>query len=195
MYLPEYGPAGQITGRRRIVNGDTNVTAKEIWKANDKWPIGGRRGLNWSDQCRAFTEWRNANGRGTPVQFAEQQLNFTAQTAMAASRGLFQVMYVTAVDEDWVARNPETGETSRDPWLLQDTEENHQWQDGGSITVGTHYSAKRIGTPADFDSRSDYEQYLRVGFQRYNRYRPDYGDRVVSHSRRYTPEQNLLVFP
>lgn len=195
MYLPEYGPTGQITGRRHIVNGDTNVTASEIFKANDKWPIGGRRGLNWSNNCGAFKSWFRANPLGTPLQFAEQRLNFTAQTAMAASRGLFQVMYVTAVDEEWQARHPSTSEISRDPWLLQDTEENHRWQDGGSISVGTHYAARKIREPRIFDSRADYEQYLRDGFQRYNTHRTEYGSRVVSHSRRYIPEQNLPVFP
>lgn len=105
------------------------------------------------------------------------------------------MMYVTAVGERWVARNPQTGETSHDPWLLQDTEENHQWQDGGSISVGTHYSAKGMRTPGDFDTRADYEQYLRNGFQSYNPHRVGYGAGVLTHSRRYTPVQNQPVFP
>lgn len=192
MYVPSYED-GRITGRRRLTRDDRDVSAAEIFKGSDKWPIGSQkaRGLNWGAFCGAFRTWRKANPNGTTIEFADAKLNFTAQTATAASRGLFQIMYYTAVDQQWFARNRATGETSYDPYLLQDTRENHtDWENGGSVLVGSNYSARKMGiTPASFASRDEYLEWLRSGFQRYNPHKAGYGAELMDKSTRYPPLQ------
>ena len=191
--------------RRRITGADRGVKASDIFKANDLWPQpDGTRGMGWFRVgCGVINSWlrRNVPRDQTPtrkdvLEAADAVLNFTAQTHLAASYGLFQVMYSTAMQVRWKTTDAETGEVDQDPYLLLDTEENHRIPGGGSFAVGSAYDARNFGDdlPRLFTDRATYEERLRVMFQAYNPRKPDYGRDVMARSRSYVPSQPTLVF-
>ncbi|MFQ5777637.1 MAG: hypothetical protein ACE5IP_06480 [Terriglobia bacterium] len=100
-----------ITGEpltRFIQDGDNFISARDIFRSNDKRPDGSGR-WNWSDKVRkADLEGRKA------------QLTFTAQTALAASYGLLQMTYVEAISKrKWPGTT-----MGQNPSFLFDTEAN-----------------------------------------------------------------------
>jgi hypothetical protein len=101
---------------------------------------------------------------------------YDAQTAVAASYGLLQVLYTTAVETmQW---NVGQSGLTRHPSYLFDP--------GTSLDLGTGYDSRNIravpfhGNAApDFATLMEFQQSLETGFQQYNPRWPGYGHDVV----------------
>jgi hypothetical protein len=118
--------------------------------------------------------------------------NFVAQTAVASSYGLMQVLWTTANDFDlkW------GGVQGRhNPALLFDTDfdETHG---GGSLNLGTRYLVKffdnqnpaALAQTPSFASSAEFETALQNMFQAYNKGMAGYGAAVMAKSARYPPQ-------
>ncbi|MGH7488364.1 MAG: hypothetical protein ACREMY_22620, partial [bacterium] len=121
----------QTTNRpedRRVSNADRNVTARELWDDNDAKHVHE----NWTVYCGAeMADEINAPG--------STKLDFVAQTVLASSYGLQQVMWHEAVRTDlWdgVASRDTFGNTIhvKAPWYLFDRPEYIN-VGGGSVQI------------------------------------------------------------
>lgn len=110
------------TGGHAISAADAEVSAWEIFRCNDAR-------MNWK---------KRAGSRGAARAKALEKDLFTAQTSLAASYGLLQMTYVTAIDRKW-----RTADGAHNPSLLFDTEENLK-RGGGSLSVGTMMVVRSI---------------------------------------------------
>lgn len=85
---------------------------------------------------------RQKNGQTSTVSdYADAELDFQAQPAVASSYGVFQALYPTALWLKWSVTLP-GGQTSQDPKYLFDSDENLKLPEGGSIMVGSARVAK-----------------------------------------------------
>ena len=168
---------------RQINNADQFVSALEIYQHNDA-------NQNWS---------RVSPSRARAVQDNSDILNFTAQTPLAASFGLLQILYSTA-DRPmrWGGING-----ARNPSFLFDTEDNLA-AGGGSLELGSGY-LRRVFSTANptinsgnpvFTSRAAFEQAFERAFNVYNSGRTEgtYGPSVLNFSRGFSPVASTGIF-
>lgn len=106
---------------RAILPTDTLISAWEIFRCNDATNVKE----NWEKKAKEFGSERVAALKAHP---------FTAQTSLAASYGLLQVTYVTAID--FPLRWRGDVDQVKKPSLLFDSPENHQ-REAGSLRIGT----------------------------------------------------------
>jgi hypothetical protein len=170
---------------RAITEDDDRVTAYEIFLANDT-----RKRQNW------YRILGNRSKRDQMAADPEAALSFAAQTPMAASYGIMQVMWTTAVLSD--ENNFRVGYTSRNPSYLSDDEENLE---GGwsSLIVGTMFMKRCTRDsfrrqPPDLTSEDTFLESFRRPLVLYNGSR-DYPDDVFPLVRRWYPISNASIFP
>lgn len=188
-----FRPAGV---RRKLATEDRGVTALEIWRANDALKPKMNWGVYTATWCGLLGAYLKANPGKSAQDWADENLDFVAQTATASSYGVKQVMYQTAIDEKWEVTDPENQEwRSRDPRYLFDTEENHQLTNGGSIVIGTHFLAKKFGSEAGAlaSYAALHARYVEM-FQGYNPKKKGYSVGVDKHSQKFVPIQPAVIF-
>ncbi|HET7433950.1 MAG TPA: hypothetical protein VFN10_04460 [Thermoanaerobaculia bacterium] len=159
---------------RAIAAGDEQVTAYEIYIGNDT-----RRRENWFRMLGK--KWK----RDAIEEDASRALGFTAQTTMASSYGVMQVLWTTAVEND--EYNFRVGVEDRNPSFLTDESAN---LDAGcsSLVVGAMFMKRKAQQrfrrePPDLTSEATFMESFRVPLRQYNG-RYDYPDdvfRLVSH--------------
>lgn len=128
-------------------------------------------------------------------------LEFVAQTPLASSYGLLQILYATAILE---MRWPGVTAGGQNPSFLFDTTENQQ-AGGGSLDLGTRYfvgTYREVNSGVDhvapqFADMSELRTSFIRGFNRYNhkyrnsddaRYSTDrYGTAILGFSDKYVP--------
>lgn len=123
---------------------------------------------------------------------------WTAQTSLAASYGMMQVMYVTAIDAKWAG----TTAGAKNPTYLFDTTAN-QSTHGGSVELGGERvrNAARLLHSQDvnnpqFSSEVDLQQVFLDAWGRYNT-KPAYPGLILDASGRFPPAptaQQLAIF-
>ena len=159
--IPERDP---VTGQ--VVTGSTGAPQTRVLTANDRY-VSVQDIFTTNDQTQNWTSpriIRNPSTRATRVAQINNS-NFTAQLTLAASYGLLQVMYVTAIDWNWpgVVVN---GQQVRNPRYLFDSLQNTAIGGGtlalGTILVNRHYSLLYPTEVADTQA-GDYAQ-LRAKF-------------------------------
>ena len=167
--------------RRPISNTDTLVSALEIYQQNNSVH-------NWSQESPA---------RARRVRAEPDLLDFTAQTPLAASYGLLQILYPTAISPmQWRGVNG-----ARNPSLLFDSEANLA-AGGGSLPLGSNYVRRlfqRVNSSLLLDpvvsNREMFDQAFSSAFQAYNLYRDGYGAGVLQASQNYQPLPATSIFP
>lgn len=178
LYRPVKDTSGQIIDRTHLTVGDSDVLAGDIVKVMNKWPPGGKHGMNWivyPSACLAYRDWydqRILHGQsGSIDEWADAELNFQAQPAVASSYGLFQVLYRTAITEDWSATLA-GGQSSQDPKYLFDSDENLKLPRGGSVGVGSAWDAwsylEVIGAGGTLGSPELFTHSFNAMFKKYN---------------------------
>jgi len=170
---------------RPIDDADQFVSALEIFREND-----ARH--NWSNENQARTQ---------RVEDDPSLLDFTAQTPLAASYGLLQILYSTAIAPmNWAGVGPLK---RRNPSLLFDTPANLE-SGGGSLELGSGYLRRvflkanplvSVSDPELFDS-SAFEAAFERALNVYNRRKPTgpYGDLVLNFSRQFEPIPATSIF-
>ena len=174
-----------IRGRvlRPIAPSDTLVSALEIYQNND-----------------AVNRWSTFSpARARLVSKDPTLLAFTAQTPLAASYGLLQILYRTAID----VMNWPGVDGHRNPSLLFDTSAN-QTAGGGSLTLASGY-LRRIYSRANpsvsvtmpaFDSPNSFASAFEKAFNFYNHasITGAYGASVLRFVPRYAPVPSSTIF-
>jgi hypothetical protein len=133
---------------------------------------------------------------GSVLQPRLAALTFTAQPSLAASYGLMQVMYATALDMNWQGANGK-----RNPSFLFDTPENLA-NGGGSLEPGsklltTKYKLKNknAATFPLINSYSNLLQLFQKAYSAYNQGKDSYGEDVIivrSPNHQPIPDKPLL---
>lgn len=127
--------------------------------------------------------------------------DFSAQLSLAASYGLLQVTYVTALSERWAGNTGSCGPTSPiDPDNLFDTSCNLM-NGGGSLGIGTRITEANFATnqaagdpnPAVSDEPT-LETYFAQAYQLYNSGFNGYGTGVIAHSKSFEPTPSGTIF-
>lgn len=187
---------------RRLTDTDRDITARRIWEAND------------SNSAATHQNWSAASNRCSHRQEIANDpslLDFVAQTPVAASYGIFQMLYTTAIDEGWEGVTPDTKHLDQfvqAPKYLFDLPEN-LLINGGSIQIGTTYDVKHYRRlqassalchaqetyPTTLPDFAGYEHFLQKMFQSYNCYEPGYGSGVLDFARSFAPSMVTPVFP
>jgi len=174
--------------RRRIEDSDEFVSALEIFREND-----ARH--NWTEACRDCAELPRL--RANPAV-----LDFTAQTPVAASYGLLQILYSTAIAPmSW----PGAGEEGkRNPSLLFDTAANLE-MGGGSLELGSDYLRKVFAranpsvsvTEPTFTGQAAFDAAFEHALNYYNHHGTigPYGASVLNFSQQFEPIPSTSIFP
>jgi hypothetical protein len=169
---------------RAIADTDTLIIAWDIITAN---PLA-----NWQTKNRP-----NYNVVSRAIQRGDTCTGiWTAQTGLAASYGLLQVTYVTAIDTlQW--KGVDGGD--KNPSYLYDTAENLKIH-GGSVELGAELVKQAaielheqdVIAP-NFISRTDLENILLDGWSRYNN-DPPYPMLVLARADHFTPMFSKSIF-
>jgi len=172
-------PSSRLIVRRKIEPCDTFVGASEIYFDN--------YAQNW---------WKGK--KATSVKADPSLLEFTAQTGLASSFGIMQVMYVTAVGtRGWLGINAQDGKhpaASKNPSYLFDTDENITLG-GGSLLLGAnqlaYWMSKKVtqNTSQPFTSESDMRRAFRYSLGKYNK-SASYPSAVIRLIDQYVPTSN-----
>lgn len=172
--------------RRRIAATDTLVSAREIYDQND-----------------ASQRWSATSSRRRLRRIAADPtlLDFTAQTPTAASYGMYQVLYTTAISSRWAGADG--GQLN--PHYLFDTLANLA-VGGGSVQVAMivlrdAFERANRGASANplYRIQDDLEVDFRHAFNIYNHGNPgdapnNYGSGVINDSRAYHPRPSSTIF-
>ncbi len=201
-----YSTAGIPIQRANIGAADRGVPAKDIVKAMNEWPVGSGHGMRWIWQhprrsCNPYWTWFHYNypanvpsSYSTISTWLDQTFNFVAQPTMASSFGAFQVLYTTALEDQWQVTLAD-GTIDWNPKYLFDTSANHQLSGGGSVMAGSEHDAKdflkRAGTPASFSSRDAFDSAMSDMFQDYNSGWQGYGAGVMDFAKLYVTDVPL----
>jgi hypothetical protein len=192
--LPRAQDGSEIPIRPMDVCPDLCVSAREIFENNDKTTVGVSQ--NWSAKKNAgSTNWWDAQHL--------TMLEFTAQTPLAASYGLMQMMYPTAVETyNWAMASQQ-----QNPSFLFDTPENVK-TGGGSLAPGTmeFYDAYDNARDNDwihdpsFADGDDYKDLMVAAMNWYNHgsqnVNTDYGDKAWALGQKCSPtHQQSRIFP
>jgi len=176
-------PGSTAVVHRHIKPCDSFVGADEIYFANHD--------QNW---------WTGS--KGLLVYDNPLLLNFTAQTGLASSYGLMQVMYVKAVqDLRWqgitdASRGHAAG--SKNPSFLFDTDVNEAIG-GGSLRLGGKFLARevrRVITESDshpLAGEADLRKVFKEALRAYNKWKK-YPASVVAFVDQYTPLASRTIF-
>jgi len=176
--------------RRRIQATDDFVSATDIFAANDSVPSGGATGCisqNWS--------------RFSAVP-SQEELAFTAQTPLAASFGLLQILYSPAIAPmQWPGL---TGTGERNPHFLFDTDTNVR-MGGGSLVLGSGYlrrvfaranPAITMAQPNFTDDVAFQNAYMRAfNFYNHGSGAGSYGTDVLGFAAGFLPVPPGRIFP
>jgi hypothetical protein len=164
---------------------DTLVSALEIYRLNEAIQHWNR----WSDTNRLRRLERDPT-----------LLDFTAQTTIASSYGLLQIMYETAVEAmAWTGVNG-----ARNPSYLLDTPTNIE-AGGGSMELGSGYLTSvfsRANPQVDlavpnFTTTADFRRAFTKAFNYYNHdgTTGDYGtDVVINRAPSFLPRTATPIF-
>jgi hypothetical protein len=172
--------------RRGIASTDTLVSAREIYDQND-----------------AASRWTAVSSRSRlrRIDADPTLLDFTAQTPTAASYGMFQVLYTTAIATRW----PGADGGQLNPHYLFDTVANLA-VGGGSVQVAMvvvrdAFERANAGASANphYRTQDELEDGFRRAFNMYNHNNPgnapnDYGPGVILDSRAYNPRPSSTIF-
>jgi hypothetical protein len=172
--------------RRRIESTDTLVSAREIYDQND-----------------AAQRWTAASSQRRLQRIAADPtlLNFTAQTPTAASYGMFQVVYTTAIATRW----PGVNGGQLNPHYLFDTVANLA-VGGGSVQVALTVLRDAFeranggaSTNPRYRNQDGLEDDFRRAFNMYNHAHTgnqpnDYGPGVILDSRAFNPRPSSNIF-
>jgi hypothetical protein len=169
--------------RRKLTGADVDITARQIWDGNNISSVknGIPKGQRWDKRCKAST-------LAAITEAGSTILDFVAQTPTAASYGLFQMMYDTAVYE-WTGAL-ENGERVQAPRYMFDTDENLAIE-GGTITIGNLYMARHFKktTPKQetLSTYAAFEAWALAAYHLYNSQHPTYPPGVIAHSYEFLP--------
>jgi hypothetical protein len=168
-----------VARTRKIANSDQFVSAVQIFEAND----GGRpKTQNW---LKVALEPKNPNECARNPGL----LSFTAQTTIAASYGLFQILFTTAIrDLKWQGVGPEK---AQNPSLLFDTSPNHA-KGGGTIGLAAEFVFKYF-PGGGIQSPADFVQAFRGAYRAYNS-RKEYSPGVIANAASFPPSQSTSIF-
>jgi hypothetical protein len=166
---------------RPIADDDTLVSAENIYLTNDGT-------ANWSTYSPS---------RAARVATNPGLLQFTAQTPLAASYGLLQILYSTAIAPmGWSGVGG-----AQNPSYLFDTDVNTAGG-GGSVSLGSDYLRRMFaranpGANPTFDSPADFLDAFTNAFNMYNHASITglYGFQVISNSAAFSPTPATPIFP
>jgi len=181
----------------QITEDVVDVTASEIVLANE---AAGKKGENYDIQnSDAFNAWVAAFGNG------QDPLLFNAQTTLASSYGLVQMLYVSAIELNWNNATGDPDAAVLNPALLMDTDDNLNGGDG-SLHIGTVLLLKRRNFASNggnakcvvptfdltkYNAYKEFEDAHRSLLTTYNcGFSKDgltYGEYVMSGAKQYTP--------
>jgi len=180
--IPERDPeTGEL-----VLDPETKLTRIRLLRADDRY-VSARDIYRFNDHVYHWSRYvRNKKVLAARVG----QLDFTAQLTLAASYGLMQVMYVTAIQEGWSGTDE-----GQNPSFLLDTPEN-LLAGGGSLEPGSRYLARlykaRNGDVAasspTFSGHAALQRAFQRTYQSYNPSFPGYGyDVIIIRSPSYLP--------
>ncbi|MDQ3282375.1 MAG: hypothetical protein M3Q69_13320, partial [Acidobacteriota bacterium] len=153
-------------------------------------------------------------GRRRPSSPGVDQLNFTAQTPLASSYGLLQLIPIYIMDvRKYLAGGPYywSGNNGRfNPSLLFDTDQNLTRQDdaerrndpragAGTLYMGVmkdvilYRSQNAVGAVPVFTNPAEFEGYLSAAFSRYPGFNAQYGPNVIRYAQDYTPQKRAAT--
>jgi hypothetical protein len=121
-------------------------------------------------------------------------LDFTAQTSLAATHGMFHVLYRAAIDLGWPGQNGNRG-----PGWLYDTTENWKRKQGSIYVAATKHLKEfrthiaRQLSPV-FTDDDAFQTAFRVTIQEYNPGMRGYGQAVLGKSAAYLPKAAGAIF-
>ena len=176
--------------RRHIQDSDQFVSAREIWEEND--------------QTQNWTKWSIYTVE--QVEADQELLNFTAQTPLAASYGLLQIMYVTAIRS---MRWEGIGAAKNPSYLFDTTGNLAPGVEGGSLELGSGYLKRMFlmanrGISQDNPDLADPKDLQDAFFYALNYYNTNkrktldyiYGKEVMERADLYTPvAETPEIFP
>lgn len=197
---------------RRVAHADRDVTAYELYRSNDyeDEDVGPRVDQRW------YEILANSERKQQIRDHAESVLNYPAQTTVAASYGLMQILYTSAIAVAW----PGDPDGKRNPALLHDTPANLE-RDGGSIPPGSEILRRGFvwnmaSVPASYVERhgppppewvwppvtvADWEYMWKLALSQYNgksrnsRKPTSYGEECYPLSLSFAPGRPLPTFP
>jgi hypothetical protein len=160
-----------------IIDEETGLPKVRLLRADDRY-VSARDIYRFND---AIYHWSRYAGDSTELAARVRQLDFTAQLTLAASYGLMQVMYVTAIQEGWTG-TPE----GQNPSFLLDTPEN-LLAGGGSLEPGSGFLTRRYrnmngdvtASSPNFSGYAALQKTFRRTYQAYNRHFSGYGQDVI----------------
>jgi hypothetical protein len=156
-----------------------DISARQIWDANNIANLKTKKGQKWDKFCAASV-LLEINEPGSTI------LDFNAQTPTAASYGLFQMMYDTAIEE-WDGALVD-GARVRAPRYLLDSADNIAIG-GGTMTIANLFMAKHFSDtrPKTLASYNAFERWALKAYKRYNSQHPTYPPGVIAHSYEFLP--------
>lgn len=185
---------------RNINNNDQFVSAREIFEQNDSFFDLKNPSVpdqNWSDNSQS----QASRVRGNPAL-----LNFTAQTPLAASYGIMQMLYTTAIRPlGWTGIKSSgvcyVSPEDCNPSFLFDTDENIALG-GGTITLASALLRrgfiKQNSTVSISDPEFNNSTLLNIAFQNmlrsYNK-RGTYPQEVMNFVGLFLPVPATGIFP
>lgn len=193
---PKYMPAelrldSNDNSLRQSILWQTDIDPRSMYDMTDPAtktdPDPAPRTITPSDVGITAANYINSNGSFPDSLFDDDDFEFTAQTTVASSYGLLQVMYLTAVDEKW---NSPSGD--RHPSELFIPNEN--------ISIGTRHLVRQVKFPFDDKSPSRILlQQISISFDKaLNKYNGgrilDYFSLVDGFVPQYTPNNVKPVF-
>jgi hypothetical protein len=166
---------------RPLTVADRYVSVRDIFNSNNSV-------YNW-------TRFATSN---TVAQIESGADDFSAQLSLAASYGLLQVTYATAIDQKWTGNTSGCGATDpKDPDNLFDTECNLA-SGGGSLGIGTRYTeghfASQSGVTPSLTNEHTLETSFSKAYQKYNPKKDGYGNTVISNSSSFEPNPTGTIF-
>lgn len=165
---------------------DADVTAREIFDDNDKREGWSKHNPRWA---RVVDEFRTI--------FGVDLLAFNAQTTIAGSYGLMQMLYATAIAPmNWQQAQSHAGTAEVNPSYLFDTNANLA-AGNGSVPLGTAYmrrcfaeanTPKKGALPRTFASRQAFYSAYALALRRYN-LESTYRSEVMRNFNSFAPVQ------
>jgi len=178
---PQTGSNGQPI-LRPMAASDRYVSVHDLFSFNDG-------NLNWG---------KNAKNPTRVAKVKNGTVDFSAQLSLAASYGLLQVTYATAIDLKWAGNTASCSATDpKDPDNLFDTRCNLA-NGGGSLGIGTRYTegnfASKSGVTPSLTNEPSLETAFSQAYQMYNAYKDGYGNTVIANTKLFEPNPANTIF-
>jgi hypothetical protein len=176
-----------VHGAAKIDDRHQDVSAYTIYAANDCWQ-------NWFDNLAP-------GPKKTRIQIdPAQELDWSAQTTLASSYGLMQVLFEASFTPSYVGIRGQ-----RRPFFLFDLPPNIQ-AGGGSVPAGTAIfvekfrRANQVGFSPAFSTDAEFDEALKKALSAYNGVRriggiTPYGRTAFANSANYPPVPATAIFP